>query len=48
LNAIRIGLQEEMKRFDGTRCNPVAIEPATGLPTDRNDEQGDDKQVTVN
>ena len=24
LNATRIGLQEEMRRFDGMRCNPVA------------------------
>ena len=46
-NAVGL-LHEEMRRFDGTRCNPVAKEPAIGLPTDRNDGQAEAKQVTVN
>jgi integrase len=48
LNASRIGLQEEMKRFDGTRCNPVANEGSSEHPIDRNSDQADSKQVTVN
>jgi integrase len=48
LNASRLGLQEEMRRFDGTRCHPVANESETGHPTDRNEAVGEPKQVTVN
>ena len=48
LNASRLGLQEEMRRFDGTRCNPVANEPGSGLPADRNEAVGDQKQPTIN
>lgn len=48
LNASRLGLQEEMRRFDGTRCNPVANETDSGLPANRNGDVVEPKQITVN
>jgi integrase len=48
LNASRLGLHEEMRRFDGTRCNPVANKAVSEHTADRNDEQRDSNQVTVN
>ena len=48
LNAGRLGLHEEMQRFDGLRCNPVANNGQSEHPTDRNGETTTTEQVTVN
>jgi hypothetical protein len=48
LSVERMGLHEEMRRYDGTRCNPVAKSVESELPTDRNDKAESAKQVTVN
>jgi len=48
LNSTKIGLQEQMRRFDRTRCNPVVIGPKNEHPTGYNDTIANEKEVTVN
>jgi integrase len=48
LNAGRLRPHEEMQRFDGIRCNPVAKREHSEQPLDRNDEKKETPQVTVN
>ena len=38
LNAGRMGLHDSMKRFDASRCNPVAKEPPIDHRLDRNEK----------
>jgi integrase len=48
LNASRLGLQEEMRRYDGTRCNPLQGHPQIDRPTDCNADNDSVPQLTVN
>jgi integrase len=48
LNASKTGLLDEMRRFDGMRCNPVAKEAGIAQPTDCNVHVEVGKTATVN
>ena len=48
LNATRIGLQENMRRSDDFRCNPVANTSQVEQRIDRNDEQRESPKGLVN
>jgi integrase len=48
LSVERLGLHDEMQRFDRARCNPVANAVTIEHPTDRNDDTQNTKEVTVN
>jgi integrase len=48
LNSTKIGLQEQMRRFDRLRCNPVARTPGSEHPTGSNAGIANEKEVTVN
>lgn len=48
LNAGKMGLHDSMRRFDGTRCNPVANEEKSEQPLVRNDDTATDAKHLVN
>jgi hypothetical protein len=48
LNAIKVGLQDAMRRLDASRCNPVANTADSDRPPVRNQGEAAGPQLLVN